>query len=71
MDRLSSLVWRWLTRHAEKESEVEQMRAKLWQPPPDYRGPIDSRSPWAKDAETSAFQALRGQVGLTPAPKAE
>jgi hypothetical protein len=61
LDRFCNFVWFMMTRHAEKK-DADQMRAKLWVPPPKATGPIPRNSPWSAEAETAAFKAVKAQL---------
>jgi len=61
LDRFCNFVWYMLTRNSEKK-DVDQMRAKLWVPPPKSTAPIPKNSPWSAEAETAAFKAVRAQL---------
>jgi hypothetical protein len=58
LDRFCSFVTWWATRNAEKESDIRQFEARLWRP---VAG-AEAAGPWSREAETSAFQALRKGV---------
>lgn len=61
LERFSNWVWWMLTRNS-NEAEKQKIRAKLWQPPADHKGPIDARSPWSAENEMKAFAALKAQL---------
>lgn len=65
LGRLSNFIY-WRTIEGADAEEVDKFRARLWQPP---RGVLpDKRSPWAAEAETSAFSQARAALGLPPSP---
>lgn len=61
LERFVSFVWYMLTRNSEKK-DVDQLRAKLWVPPPRMTAPIPRNSPWSAEAETAAFRAVKAQL---------
>lgn len=64
VDRFCNFIWWWLTRNAAEQQEIDKMRATLWRPPAGVAP--DPRSPWAPQAETSSFDALKAGVGGGP-----
>lgn len=63
VDELCSFIWWKMTHNMEKQSEIDALRAKLWQPPPDNKAPIPVKSPWSADSEMKAFRGLQSQLG--------
>lgn len=61
LDRFCNWMW-WMLTRSSSENEREKVRAQIWRPPPDVRGPIDARSPWSAENEMKAFSALKSQL---------
>ena len=61
LDRFCNFTWYMMTRYAEKK-DLDQMKAKLWAPPPGWREPIPANSPWSAENEQSAFAAAKAMV---------
>lgn len=61
LERFCAFVWYMMTRFAEKK-DIDQMRSKLWVPPPKSTAPIPTNSPWSAEAETAAFRAVKAQL---------
>lgn len=59
IDRFCHLVWFWMTQNAEKESDIDKMRSKLWRPPV---GTVPTKGPWTPEAETASFMSLKRAV---------
>lgn len=59
LSRFCHLVWFWMTQGAEKESDVDKMRSKVWRPPV---GTVPTKGPWTPEAETAAFMSLKKAV---------
>lgn len=69
LDRFCNFLWWWMTRNAQEAQTVERIKATLWRPPPAAaKKPIDPRSPWAPQAETAGFSALKAGLGGKPIP---
>lgn len=59
LDRFTNFIW-WMSTHNAEQADVQKMRSRLWMPP---KGEAPApESPWAADAETSAFKALKASV---------
>lgn len=61
LERFCNFVWYMLTRNSEKK-DVDQLRAKLWVPPPRAAVPIPANSPWSAESETAVFKAVKAQL---------
>lgn len=61
LDRFCNFTWYMMTRNAQQK-DIDQMKAKLWVPPPKSTAPIPENSPWSASAETSAFAAVKAMV---------
>ena len=65
LERFCNYVWYMMTRNGEKKDN-DQLRAKLWVPPPKSEAPIPKNSPWSAEAETAAFRAVKAQLTQSP-----
>ena len=61
LERFCNFVWYMLTHNSEKK-DVDQMRSRLWVPPPKSQAPIPKNSPWSAESETAAFRAVKAQL---------
>lgn len=59
LERFANFVYWFVTREAAAE-EVEKFRARLWVPP---KGVTPTSGPWSREAELSAFAAVRNRIG--------
>jgi len=60
LDRFCNYVY-WMATREASSVDIEKFRARLWRPPPGKAA--DARSPWSKENETGAFQALKAGLG--------
>lgn len=58
--RYYSVVWQWITRHVQEQTDYDRLDADLWRPPP---GVAATEGPWSPEAETAGFAALRESLG--------
>ena len=61
LDRFCNFTWYMLTRYSEQK-DIDQLKAKIWVPPPHATVPIPASSPWSAENETSAFAAVKAMV---------
>lgn len=61
LDRFCNFTWYMMTRFSEKK-EIDQLKAKLWVPPPKTTAPIPAQSPWSPENEQKAFAAVKAMV---------
>lgn len=60
VDRFCHLVWYFMTKDAEKQSDVDTLRAKMWQPPDPSVEVLEG--PWSAAGQMAAFAALKASV---------
>lgn len=60
LSRFCSFVRWYLTKDAEKQSEVTKFEMQLFRPPPNA---TVVAGPWSAEAETQAFGALKARLG--------
>jgi hypothetical protein len=61
LDRFCNFTWFMMTRHSEQKA-IDQLKAKLWVPPPKSQAPIPANSPWSPESEAQAFAAVKAMV---------
>lgn len=66
LSRLCNYTWYMMTRNAQDDREVQQIRTKLWRPPQGAPAEsIPAESPWSPENETKALTALKQGLGGT------
>lgn len=60
VDRFCSLVWWWITRNAETETDIEKIREQIWMPPKGEKG----EGVWSAESETDSLHGLMADLGV-------
>ncbi len=66
IDRFLNLIYHWLVKDAQEQSEIDRFNIRLWVPP---KGEVPTSGPWSPENETKAFAAFSAQVNGGPAPR--
>lgn len=59
VSRFCSLVWWWITRNAESESDIDRIRDQIWAPPKGE----EAVGVWSAEAETDSLMAMMSDLG--------